>query len=205
MDDDEAMAAMRLVAAMRLMASMGGAMFGPGAQMSNFRIIHHGPGGESVTLGVDGSLSPYNGDTASRCGDEFDAFILKAPDKPFPYDPNNPAGRNVRDVWSGRRVCVANGVDGAWREGSVAILSQSNAGPFAPYTNWAMSIRFDDAAREGEESPFEDDVDEDVRDAEWFELHGCDVRRGGSFSDGRIPFEFISPSVPDADAVLAAD
>lgn len=78
----------------------------------------------------------------SECGVDFDEYVRRALEEPFPYNSMMPASRTIENLWSGRRFRLYNGPD-VFREGKVVSWQQWNTGPLCRVTFWCVNVEMD--------------------------------------------------------------
>lgn len=100
------------------------------------RIFGGGGLGGGIFMGEGGPFP------RSNCGDEFDQYVSRALQEPFPYSPMRPASRTVDELWKNRRFRLYSSPDKI-RTGKVVGWTQWNAGPFSGRTNWDIKVEMD--------------------------------------------------------------
>lgn len=77
----------------------------------------------------------------SYVGEEFDDYVYKAINTPFPFSPVGAVSRELTDLWKDRRFKIH--YNGKWRKGKVISWKQYNPTPSAMITNWSIQVELD--------------------------------------------------------------
>jgi len=101
-----------------------------------------GSGHISFAVGANGQVMSIADSLKSECGQDFDEYVLRALEEPFPYSGMMPASRDVDNLWEGRRLRLYSGKN-KYREGKVISWMQNNTGPFCRITFWHVNIEMD--------------------------------------------------------------
>ena len=97
----------------------------------------------SFSLGSSGFMFMRGGvPTSSNCGDEFDNYVNRVLDEPFPFGPLDETSRTLDDLWKNRRFRLYQSPNQT-REGKVIGWKQSSSGPFCGTTRWEVSVEMD--------------------------------------------------------------
>ena len=99
-------------------------------------------GGDSFAFGANGQVMSVGDSLHSECGTDFDEYVRRALEEPFPYDSMMPASRSIDNLWKNRRLRLYSDKN-KFREGKVVSWSQYNMGPFARTTLWNIDIEMD--------------------------------------------------------------
>lgn len=78
----------------------------------------------------------------SECGPDFDEYVRRALDEPFPYSSMHPVSRSVDNLWKGRRLRIYSSPN-EFRTGKVISWSEWNDGPLGRVVYWGMNIEMD--------------------------------------------------------------
>lgn len=100
-----------------------------------------GANGVTMDMNTGEVMSSAEHHSKSGCCADFDDYVKRVLDEPFPYNPMSPASRETTDLWSHRRLKIFQ--NDKWREGCVISWEQYNSGPFARETNWNLTIGMD--------------------------------------------------------------
>ena len=77
----------------------------------------------------------------STCGEEFDEYVYRAVDSPFPFSPVGAASRELHNLWKGRRFKIH--YNDKWREGKVCSWRQYNPNDRCMVTKWTVEVELD--------------------------------------------------------------
>ena len=77
----------------------------------------------------------------SVCGEEFDEYVFRAVDGPFPFSPVGASSRELPGLWKGRYFQIY--YHNKWRGGKVHSWKQYNANPHTMLTKWSVLVDLD--------------------------------------------------------------
>ena len=99
-------------------------------------------GGDSFAVGANGQVMSVGDSLTSECGTDFDEYVRRALEEPFPYHSMMPVSRSIENLWKNRRLRLYSDSN-KFREGKVVSWCQYNMGPFASNTLWNVDIEMD--------------------------------------------------------------